>query len=33
MTEVSPTSYTYKYEISQDGNTWTLVMDGKSTKK
>jgi hypothetical protein len=33
MTEVTPTSYTYKYEMSQDGQNWTLVMDGKSTKK
>ena len=23
MTEESPTSYSYKYEISQDGNNWT----------
>ena len=29
----SPAAYTYKYEISPEGNNWTLVMDGKSTKK
>ena len=29
----SPTSYTYKFEVSQDGNQWTTVMDGKATKK
>jgi len=28
----SPTSYTFKYEVSQDGTTWTAVMDGKATK-
>ena len=33
MTEQSATAYTYKYEISSDGKDWTLVMDGKSTKK
>ena len=33
MTEQSLTAYTYKYEISPDGKDWTLVMDGKSTKK
>jgi hypothetical protein len=30
---VSPTAYTYKYEMSQDGTNWTTIMDGKSTKK
>jgi hypothetical protein len=29
---VSSTSYTYKYEMSMDGTTWNLVMDGKATK-
>jgi uncharacterized protein DUF1579 len=29
--EVSPTSYTFNYDISADGG-WTNVMDGKSTK-
>jgi len=30
---VSPTSYTFKFEMSMDGTTWNLVMDGKTTKK
>jgi hypothetical protein len=30
---VSPTSYTFKFEMSMDGTTWNLVMDGKATKK
>lgn len=30
--EVSPTSYTYKYEMSEDGKTWKSVMEGKATK-
>ena len=30
---LSPTSYSYKYEVSPDGNQWTLVMDGKASKK
>jgi hypothetical protein len=29
---VSPTLYSYKYEMSQDGKNWTLVVDGKDTK-
>ena len=33
MKVVSPTSYTFKYEMSQDGTSWTTVMDGKATKK
>jgi hypothetical protein len=33
MKVVSPTAYTFKYEMSQDGTNWTNVMDGKSTKK
>ena len=33
MKTVSPTSYTFKYEISMDGKTWTPFMDGKATKK
>jgi hypothetical protein len=32
MKIVSPTSYTYKFEVSPDGTNWTLVMDGKATK-
>jgi Protein of unknown function (DUF1579) len=33
MKAMSPTAYTFKYEMSQDGTNWTNVMDGKSTKK
>ena len=32
MVILSPTSYTFKFEVSQDGSTWNLVMDGKATK-
>ncbi|PYY13020.1 MAG: hypothetical protein DMG60_22740 [Acidobacteria bacterium] len=32
LKELSPKSYTFKYEISDDGNAWTDVMEGKSTK-
>jgi len=32
MKVVSPTSYTYKFDVSQDGTNWTTVMDGKATK-
>ena len=28
----SPTAYTFQYETSMDGNQWTTVMEGKSTK-
>jgi len=30
---VSPTSYTFKFEVSPDGTTWNTMMDGKATKK
>jgi len=33
MKVLSPTSYTFKYEMSKDGTNWTTVMDGKATKK
>lgn len=34
MKEVSPTSYTMKYEVSADGgSTWMTFWDGKATKK
>ena len=33
MKVLSPTSYTYKYEMSKDGTNWTTVMEGKATKK
>jgi Protein of unknown function (DUF1579) len=32
MTEDSPTSYSFKYEMSEDGKTWNLIMEGKSSK-
>ncbi len=32
MKILSPTSYTFKFEMSQDGTTWATVMDGKVTK-
>ena len=32
MKILSPTSYTYKFEMSPDGTKWDLVMDGKDTK-
>lgn len=33
MVVLSPTAYSYKYEMSPDGKDWKVVMDGKSTKK
>jgi hypothetical protein len=33
MKIVSPTTYNFTWETSQDGKTWTAVMDGKATKK
>jgi len=33
MKVLSPTSYTFKFEISMDGTTWTPFMEGKATKK
>jgi len=32
MKILSATAYTMKFEMSQDGSTWTTVMDGKATK-
>jgi hypothetical protein len=32
MKEVSPTQFTFKYEMSTDGATWTTGVEGKSTK-
>ena len=29
---LSPTAYSYKFEMSPGGTNWNLVMDGKSTK-
>lgn len=33
MKITSPTSYTFTYDMSQDGTKWNTVMDGKATKK
>jgi len=30
---LSPTSYTMKFELSQDGKQWMTAMEGKATKK
>jgi hypothetical protein len=32
MKIISPTSYNFTFEMSQDGTKWTLVMDGKANK-
>ena len=32
ITIASPDSYSYKYETSEDGQKWNLVMEGKATK-
>lgn len=32
-TILSPTSYSIKFEMSPDGNTWSSVMEGKATKQ
>jgi len=29
---VSPTSYTFKYEMASDSGEWNTIMDGKATK-
>jgi hypothetical protein len=29
---LSPTSYTFKFEMSPDGTNWSTVMEGKATK-
>lgn len=33
MKLTSPTAYSFTYETSPDGTKWTVVMDGKATKK
>jgi Protein of unknown function (DUF1579) len=33
MKILSPTSYNFTFEMSQDGAKWSTVMDGKATKK
>lgn len=30
---LTPTSYTFKFEMSMDGATWITIMEGKATKK
>ena len=32
ITETSPTSHSFKMEMSSDGSNWTTAMDGVSTK-
>jgi len=32
MKEISPTEYTFKFEMSPDGNVWSSALEGKSTK-
>lgn len=32
LTEGTPTSYTYKFETSEDGSNWTTMMDGTGAK-
>jgi hypothetical protein len=29
---VSPTSYTFRFEMSRDGKTWKTVLEGRDTK-
>lgn len=33
MKILSPTSYSFKYEMSPDGTNWNTMMEGKATKK
>jgi hypothetical protein len=33
MKFMSPATYTFTYEMSQDGAKWTALIDGKATKK
>jgi hypothetical protein len=32
MKILSPASYSFKYEMSEDRTNWSTLMDGKSTK-
>jgi hypothetical protein len=32
MKILSPTAYSFKYDISKDGTNWTTIMEGKNTK-
>jgi hypothetical protein len=29
---LSPTSYSYRFDMSADGTNWNLAMEGKDTK-
>ena len=33
MSNMKPDSYDFKYEMSEDGNTWNTAMEGKNTRK
>jgi len=33
MKMASPTSYTFAFDMSQDGTKWDTVMEGKASKK
>jgi hypothetical protein len=33
LTEESPTAYTYRFEMSPDGTTWTVAEEGRATKR
>jgi len=33
MKILSPTSYTFKFEMSQDGTNWNTILDGTATKQ
>lgn len=33
MVSTSPTAYTFKWETSEDGKTWSTAAEGKSTKR
>jgi hypothetical protein len=32
VTELTPTSYTFKYEVSSEGSPWLTIAEGQSTK-
>ncbi len=32
VTELTPTSYTFKYEVSSEASPWATIVEGKSTK-
>jgi hypothetical protein len=32
IVELSPTSYSFKWDMSSDGTQWNNVMEGKATK-